>query len=88
MIVQFHFVINRDESLNETNEPVSVGWFLVVDKGAILFDAPYRMKSPIKSNAHAKSASRCPAVLHAILLVIVLGNPPFKVSAVLSRIFS
>lgn len=43
--------------------PVSVGWFLTSDKGAALFDAPERLIVRQTKKAHAKSASRCPAVM-------------------------
>ncbi|MDQ2066536.1 hypothetical protein Q9295_09130 [Xinfangfangia sp. CPCC 101601] len=43
--------------------PVSVGWFLTSDKGAVLFDPPERVSQRQTNRAHAKSASRCPAVI-------------------------
>ncbi len=43
--------------------PVTVGWFLTQDKGAILYDAPERLMFRQTNKAHAKSASRCPAVI-------------------------
>ncbi len=43
--------------------PVQVGWFLTSDKGAILYEAPERLVSRQVNRAHAKSASRCPAVI-------------------------
>ncbi len=43
--------------------PVTVGWFLTSDKGAILYDAPERLMFRQTNKAHAKSASRCPAVI-------------------------
>lgn len=43
--------------------PVTVGWFLTQDKGAILFDAPERLTVRQTNRAHAKSAARCPAVI-------------------------
>ena len=43
--------------------PVTVGWFLTTDKGAVLFDAPERLIFRQTNKAHAKSASRCPAVI-------------------------
>ncbi len=43
--------------------PISVGWFLTQDKGAVLYDAPERLIFRQTSKAHAKSASRCPAVI-------------------------
>jgi hypothetical protein len=43
--------------------PVTVGWFLTQDKGALLYDAPERLMFRQTNKAHAKSASRCPAVI-------------------------
>lgn len=43
--------------------PVRVGWFLDQDKGSILFDPPERLTSAPVGRTHAKSASRCPAVI-------------------------
>jgi hypothetical protein len=43
--------------------PVAVGWFLTKDKGAILYDPPERLTVRQTNKAHAKSASRCPAVI-------------------------
>ncbi|MGL4319459.1 MAG: hypothetical protein ACRCS3_01215 [Paracoccaceae bacterium] len=43
--------------------PATVGWFLSKDKGAILFDPPERVSFRQTNKAHAKSASRCPAVI-------------------------
>lgn len=43
--------------------PLTVGWFLTQDKGAVLFDPPERVVFRQTNKAHAKSASRCPAVV-------------------------
>jgi hypothetical protein len=43
--------------------PLTVGWFLNSDKGAVLYDAPERILFRQTNKAHAKSASRCPAVI-------------------------
>ena len=43
--------------------PVTVGWFLAKDKGAVLYDPPERLIVRQTSKTHAKSASRCPAVI-------------------------
>lgn len=46
-----------------TSGPLTVGWFLTQDKGAVLFDAPERVSFRQTNRTHAKSASRCPAVI-------------------------
>ena len=43
--------------------PVTVGWFLTEDKGALLYEPPERLMFRQTNKAHAKSASRCPAVI-------------------------
>jgi hypothetical protein len=43
--------------------PLTVGWFLAADKGAVLYDPPERVAVRPPNRAHAKSASRCPAVI-------------------------
>lgn len=43
--------------------PLTVGWFLAQDKGAVLYDPPERVMIRPPNKAHAKSASRCPAVI-------------------------
>ena len=44
--------------------PVKVGWLLNEEKGGILFDPPERVRSADMNKQHAKSASRCPAVIN------------------------
>jgi hypothetical protein len=43
--------------------PLTVGWFLASDKGAVLYDAPERVMIRPPNKTNAKSASRCPAVI-------------------------
>ncbi len=43
--------------------PVMVGWFRTADKGAVMYDPPERVMFRQTNKAHAKSASRCPAVI-------------------------
>ena len=43
--------------------PVSVGWFLDIDKGGVLYEPPERVSFRQTSRSHAKSAARCPAVI-------------------------
>lgn len=44
--------------------PVTVGWFLTEDKGAVLYDPPERVSVRQTNRTHAKSAGRCPAVIN------------------------
>lgn len=43
--------------------PVTVGWFRAEDKGGVIYDPPERLSFRQTNKAHAKSASRCPAVI-------------------------
>ena len=52
----------RDETDPKTG-PITVGWFLTSDKGGILYEGPERLTSRQTNRGHAKSASRCPAVV-------------------------
>ncbi|PZQ95495.1 MAG: hypothetical protein DI533_19515 [Cereibacter sphaeroides] len=55
--------------------PVTVGWFLASDKGAVLYDAPERLTSRGMQKTHAKSASRCPAVVQMESRYFVVNCP-------------
>ena len=44
--------------------PVQVGWFLNQSKGSIIYFPPERVRSADMNKNHAKSASRCPAVIN------------------------
>ena len=55
--------------------PVTVGWFRVNDKGAVLYDPPYRLQSREMARTHAKSASRCPAVIQMESRYFVIPCP-------------
>ncbi|MBI1417273.1 MAG: hypothetical protein GC146_08635 [Limimaricola sp.] len=44
--------------------PVTVGWFLTEKKAGIIYFPPERVRSADLNRTHAKSASRCPAVIN------------------------
>jgi hypothetical protein len=44
--------------------PIVVGWLRDVEKGGVLYDPPERVSFRDVARGHAKSASRCPAVLN------------------------
>ncbi|MEO1328086.1 MAG: hypothetical protein AAFW46_00325 [Pseudomonadota bacterium] len=44
--------------------PVKIGWLLDSDRGGVVFDDPERVRSVELNRDHAKSASRCPAVIN------------------------
>jgi hypothetical protein len=43
---------------------VTVGWFYTTEKSSIIYDPPVRVRSADLNRTHAKSASRCPAVIN------------------------
>lgn len=43
--------------------PVKVGWLLADERGGVIYDAPARVRSAGINQQHAKSASRCPAII-------------------------
>lgn len=55
--------------------PLTVGWFLTKDKGAVLYDPPERLMFRQTNKTHAKSASRCPAVIQLESRYFVVKSP-------------
>ena len=43
--------------------PVTVGWLLNEERGGVIYSAPTRVRSAEINKRHAKSASRCPAII-------------------------
>lgn len=60
--MRFSVTVERDETDPKTG-PIAVGWFLANNKGGILYEPPERLTSRQTNKGHAKSASRCPAVV-------------------------
>lgn len=52
------------QDLPENRGPVTVGWFLADKKGGVIYDGPERVRTADVNREHAKSASRCPAVIN------------------------
>jgi hypothetical protein len=59
----------------ERRGSVRVGWLLTEKKGAVLYDAPERIRSADMNREHAKSASRCPAVINMESRYFVIKCP-------------
>lgn len=55
--------------------PVQVGWFLTEQKGGIVYFPPERVRSVDLNRKHAKSASRCPAVINLESRYFVIRCP-------------
>jgi hypothetical protein len=62
MQLSVHF--ENTEGTSSGRGPVQVGWFLNQRKGGIVFFPPERVRSAAVNKNHAKSASRCPAVIN------------------------
>lgn len=60
--MHFDIVFDRPEE-GPKSGPITVGWFLTTDKGAVMYDPPERILFRQTNKAHSKSASRCPAVI-------------------------
>ena len=43
--------------------PVKIGWLLTDERSGVIYDAPARVRSAEMNQRHAKSASRCPAII-------------------------
>ncbi|PYE84601.1 hypothetical protein [Pseudoroseicyclus aestuarii] len=59
------FTVHLDDTTGDPRRsgPVQVGWFLTEQKGGIIYAPPERVRSAELDRRHAKSASRCPAVI-------------------------
>lgn len=55
--------------------PVTVGWFLTERKSGIIYSPPERVRSVDLNRTHAKSASRCPAVINLESRYFVIRCP-------------
>lgn len=61
-MIDINLTFDRPEEGPGTG-PIQVGWFLINDKGAVLYDPPERVAFRQTNKTHAKSASRCPGVI-------------------------
>ncbi len=55
--------------------PAQVGWLLAEDKAAVVYFAPERVRSAAVNKNHAKSASRCPAIINMESRYFVIRCP-------------
>jgi hypothetical protein len=55
--------------------PVQVGWFLSDRKGGVIYEPPERVRSVEVNRTHAKSASRCPAVINMESRYFLVKSP-------------
>ena len=62
--MRFSVTFENTQGTTSNNGPVTVGWFMSDKKGSIIYDTPERVRSVEMNREHAKSASRCPAVIN------------------------
>ncbi len=62
--MQFSITLENYGDGQSPSGPVVVGWVLDQKEATIIFDPPTRVKSVDLNRTHAKSASRCPAVVN------------------------
>lgn len=67
--------VDPPEGMAAGHGPVQVGWFLNQRKGGIIYDPPERVRSTEMNKTHAKSASRCPAVINLESRYFVIKCP-------------
>ena len=72
--MEINLTVERPEE-GPKSGPVNIGWFLTRDKGAVLFDPPERVSFRQTNKAHAKSASRCPAVIQLESRYFMIKSP-------------
>lgn len=72
--MQINLTLDRPEE-GPNAGPITVGWFLTSDKGAVLYDPPERLSFRQTNRAHAKSAARCPAVIQMESRYFVIKAP-------------
>lgn len=71
-----HFTISYQRPEEGPNSgPVKIGWLLTDEKAGIVFDPPERVRSVEMNKKHAKSASRCPAVINLESRYFVIRCP-------------
>lgn len=66
---------DRPHQDDPASGPVRVGWLLEEPKAGIVFDPPERVQSVKMNKRHAKSASRCPAVINLESRYFVIKCP-------------
>lgn len=69
-----NLVVEGEDSNNSDGGLLDIGWFLIDNQSSLLYTTPYRMRSK-SNNKHAKSASRCPAVLQLESRYFVIDCP-------------
>ncbi len=71
-----HVSVTYDAPVDEPGTgPVRIGWFLEGDRSSIIFEPPERVRSVEMSRSHAKSASRCPAIINLESRFFVIKCP-------------
>ena len=74
MKLSVSFENTRDDG-GKRSGPVTVGWFLNERKAGVIYAPPERVRSVDLNKKHAKSASRCPAVINLESRYFVIRCP-------------
>ncbi|SMY08207.1 hypothetical protein [Flavimaricola marinus] len=74
MKLSVSFENTRDDGAKRSG-PVTVGWFLNERKAGVIYGPPERVRSVDLNKKHAKSASRCPAVINLESRYFVIRCP-------------
>lgn len=61
--MQFHVTFDQPAESTDSTDPVTVGWLLNKNESSVIFEPPRRVRTN-SENRNAKSASRCPAIIH------------------------
>ncbi len=72
--MQFNISYDRPAEGSDSG-PLTVGWLLREDKGGVIYAPPERIRSVEMNRSHAKSASRCPAVINLEARYFVIKCP-------------
>ena len=78
--MDFNISIERPEG-DPNSGPITVGWFLTSDKGAVLYDPPERVSFRQTNKTHSKSAARCPGVIQLESRYFMTNAPSTSISA-------
>jgi hypothetical protein len=73
--IQFTIASDQPAAGQPGSGPVRIGWLLTKEEGSLLFDMPERVRSVDVDRTHAKSASRCPAIINLESRYFVVKSP-------------
>ena len=75
MALKDWFEPQTQETAAARTGPVQIGWLLNEPRSGVVFPAPERIRSADVNRKHAKSASRCPAIINMESRYFVIKVP-------------